>query len=73
MIGRARGEVGSQAWFRASVGLRQVPGAEPYGPLAERLTDFVGLWRGATVLDVPTGLGTVARLLADRLGPTGRG
>jgi len=43
-----------------------------FEPWANVLLDFVGLGRGQVVVDVATGPGTVARVAAERVGPTGR-
>lgn len=43
-----------------------------FEPWAVRLLGRVSLPAGATVLDVATAPGTVARLVASRVGPTGR-
>ena len=43
-----------------------------FGPLAQLLLNEADVDRGAVVLDVATGPGTVARLAAQRVGPDGR-
>jgi ubiquinone/menaquinone biosynthesis C-methylase UbiE len=43
-----------------------------FRPWGERLLDEHGPWDGRTVLDLATGTGVVARLLADRVGPNGK-
>ena len=42
-----------------------------FEPWAEALIDADGPWGGKRVLDLATGTGIVARLLADRVGPSG--
>ncbi len=43
-----------------------------FRPWAERLIEEHGEWNGRVVLDLATGTGVVARLLADRVGAEGR-
>ena len=43
-----------------------------FEPWAEALLDEHAGWEGLTVLDLATGTGVVAQLVADRVGPTGR-
>ena len=43
-----------------------------FRPWGERLLDEHGPWVGRTVLDLATGTGVVARLLADRVGSDGQ-
>jgi 2-polyprenyl-3-methyl-5-hydroxy-6-metoxy-1,4-benzoquinol methylase len=43
-----------------------------YGPLTRRLFEAAGIGAGMKVLDVGSGAGDVALLLADMVGPTGR-
>src|SRR3954453_13108097 len=43
-----------------------------YGPLTRRLFEAAGIGAGMTVLDVGSGAGDVALLLADLVGPRGR-
>jgi ubiquinone/menaquinone biosynthesis C-methylase UbiE len=43
-----------------------------FEPWARRLADEFEPWWGRTVLDLATGTGVVARVLADRVGPEGR-